>query len=662
MAVPVFEVTAGNGLRYVITSAIGHLYGLRDAAAARSVYPSLDLEWAPVPKNKRAEVAIKVISDLAGSASSFVHACDYDQEGEVIGYSILEYACKGKYARSKRAKFSTLTDDEIRDAFARLADSPNAGMADAGRSRHMLDFLYGVNLSRALSQSFKSTGSGYRNLSVGRVQGPALRFIVDREAELNLHIADPYWAVKAELAKEGEKFYAHYVKARIDTLAEAEAIQKACGQSAARVTGVESRRVALRPPTPFNTGDLQREAYRIFKLSPGYTLAIAERLYLRAMISYPRTSSQKLPPSIGYAKIISGLSRIAGYSRAASILLSKPALVPNEGRMSDPAHPAIYPTGVSAPGKLDGLSFKVYDLIVRRFLSTFAGPAIVQRTDVSIDLAGYGFAAEGATVLYGGWTEFYRPYAPAEEQWKELPPLKAGDELENRGLEVKEKFTEPPRRYNQATLLAQMEDEGIGTKSTRAEIIATLFKRNYVSLSRKGMAATDLGIAVIESMEDYAPSIVSTELTRKMEAELEKIESGAVSSVSAIEGAVDLLLESLKTLVEQEPEVGGSMRAAVSSDGIRSTAIGSCPVCGTGELRIITSWKTKKRFVGCSNYAQAAACRASMPLPQKGGIRPSGKRCAACGWPVIGIVYARRARQWRICVNMSCPSKKRPAV
>ncbi len=142
--ISVFDVTS-NGSHYKVCTALGHLYGLADATRNRSVYPVLDLEWAPVAKNPRAAMAIKVISELSKDASAFVHACDYDQEGEVIGHSILQYACGGKYEKAQRAKFSTLTDDEIRESFDNLAKSKN-GLAEAGRSRHMLDFVYGVNL------------------------------------------------------------------------------------------------------------------------------------------------------------------------------------------------------------------------------------------------------------------------------------------------------------------------------------------------------------------------------------------------------------------------------------------------------------------------------------------------------------------------------------
>jgi DNA topoisomerase-1 len=652
--VSVFDVTF-NGSRYMVTSAIGHLYGVTDNTSSRSVYPVLDLEWAPLQKNARAARAIKVISDLAKNASSFIHACDYDQEGEVIGYTILEYACNGMYEESRRAKFSTLTDDEIRESFGNL-EAPSAGLAEAGRSRHVLDFLYGINLSRALSMSFKATKGGYYNLSIGRVQGPTLAFAVDRELEIRLHVPVPYWTISATLAKDGEKFSAEYFKPRIETLAEASMIHASCSGNDATVKQIQDRKVVLRPPTPFNIGDLQREAYRVLKLSPGYTLAVAEKLYLQALISYPRTSSQKLPRSIGYAKIISGLSRIGSYAGLTSMLMSRANLSPNEGRMSDPAHPAIYPTGVAPRRKLDGLEYKLYDLIVKRFLATFGDSAVTRRTDVSIDIAGYKFVAEGAEVSYDGWMALYRPYVNLERHV--LPKMEAGDRLDNKRVDMHQKFTQPPRRYNQASLLARMEQEKIGTKATRADIIATLFKRNYVASSREGLGVTDLGLAVVESMKEHVPSIISTELTREIEDQLERIELGKGDSAAAIEPAVDRLVDSLWSFVEKETEIGSKIVEAATFDRRQAATIGTCPVCKTGELRVINSRKTKKRFVGCSNYAEGN-CKATAPLPQKGGLRTTGKVCAECGWPVVGIVFARRAKQWRICVNMGCPSKKK---
>ncbi len=650
--ISVFDVTS-DGRHYKVCTALGHLYGVVDATRNRSVYPVLDLEWAPNVKNPRVARAIRVISDIAKDASVFVHACDYDQEGEVIGHSILQYACGGKYEKALRAKFSTLTDDEIRESFANLV-KPNSGLAEAGRSRHMLDFIYGVNLSRALAQSLK-TARRYRNLSIGRVQGPTLAFVVDRELEIRLHVPNPYWTVAAQFEKNGKTFSAQYEKPKVETLVEAKSIVSACIGKDGAVSDDDENKVVLQAPTPFNIGDLQREAYRLFRLGPGYTLGIAEKLYLQALISYPRTSSQKLPPSIVYGKIISGLSKIGSYGKLTSMLLSRDRLVPNEGKMTDPAHPAIYPTGVAPRQKLSGLEFKVYDLILKRFLATFGDPAVSRHTDVKIDVNGYIFKAEGRTPVYEGWMIFYKPYVRLEQ--RELPELHKDDWVKNLGVEMEEKFTQPPYRYNQASLLAKMEQEQIGTKATRADIIATLFKRNYIAPGRRGIEVTDLGFAVIDSMRMFVPAIVSIGLTRSMEEQLEKVEQGSVESISVIELAVDKLVESLAAFMEKEVDIGERIGDAAFADSAQAATIGPCPVCKKGQLRMIRSYKTKKRFVGCSNYS--AGCKATAPLPQKGLIRTARKACPDCGWPIIGVVFARRAKQWKICINMQCPARKK---
>jgi DNA topoisomerase I len=653
--ISIFEVK-NSQKQYKICTALGHLYGLTDVTKNRSVYPVLDLEWAPVAENPRVVRAIKIISELAKDASSFVHACDYDQEGEVIGHNILQYTCGDKYAEALRAKFSTLTDEEIRNSFVNMA-KPNCGLAEAGRSRHMLDFIYGVNLSRALVRSFKAVGR-YHNLSIGRVQGPTLAFAVNREIEVRLHIPDPYWIITAQFDKEGQIFSAQYEKPKVETPVEAKAVINACVGRNGTVNSISDNKQVLRSPVPLNIGDLQREAYSLFKLGPGYTLAIAEKLYLQALISYPRTSSQKLPPSIGYNKIISGLLKIGRYSQLVSMLLSKDRLVPNEGGMTDPAHPAIYPTGVAPQQKLSGLEFKVYDLIVKRFLAAFGDPAVSRRINVTIDVRGYIFKAGGMTLTYEGWMVFYKPYVRFNQ--RTLPELHKDDLLKNLGVELEEKFTQPPYRYNQASMLAKMEQEKIGTKATRADIISTLFKRNYLAASKGGVEVTDLGFAVVDSMKEFAPDIVSTEMTRLMEEQLANVEQGSADSISVIEQAVDKLLESLASVIEKEADIGARINDAVSSDSAQAAVLGKCPLCKKGQLCMVRSRTTKKRFVGCSNYA--GGCKATAPLPQKGSIRTTGKSCLDCSWPLVGVVFARGAKQWRICTNIHCPSKRRGAT
>jgi DNA topoisomerase I len=658
-----FFYAISNNNHFIIFSSIGHLYGLVDVAQNREIYPVFDLEWMPLLSKSgrltRVKQIIKSISEISKGATRFIHACDYDQEGEVIGYNILQYACKFKYNESLRAKFSTLTDQEIRESFHNLL-KPSRGLAEAGRSRHILDFIYGVNLSRALSQSFKVDNNSklYHNLSIGRVQGPTLAFVVDKEIDIRKHIPDPYWSILADFEKNGQIIKAFYEKDKVQTLSEANSIINACNGKDGLVSQIKVQKMLLHPPTPFNLGDLQREAYRLFKLSPSYTLSIAERLYLNAVISYPRTSSQKLPLSIDYKKIIAHLSKVdINYEGLAAELLSKDRLLPNEGIMVDSAHPAIYPTGEKPERQLDRIHFKIYDLIIKRFFATFGDPAINQYTTASIYINGrYLFKSEAKSKIYEGWIHFYKPYFISHEV--EIPKLNEGDILKNIIVISKEKFIQPAFRFNQASLLEKMEKEQIGTKATRSEIISTLFKRNYIVTSQKfvGIEVTDLGFAIIETMKKYVPNIVSTDFTRAMEKDLEKIEICKSKSLLIIEYAVNTLIEWLTRFKEKEFNLGHNITDVADTAFTKQMTAGTCPLCQKGELRIIISPSSKKRFVGCSNYS--AGCKATAPLPQRGSIKTTTKRCNVCNWPIINIVFSPRVRYpWRICINTLCSSK-----
>jgi DNA topoisomerase I len=688
---PVFSATAQNGLHFVVCSAVGHLYELVDVKGNRSNYPVFDVKWTPILRKRnsigpktaaKSEQIIKAISLLSLKATSFVHACDYDQEGEVIGYNILEYACNNKYDNSLRAKFSTLTDEEIRNSFDNLL-KPSKGLAEAGRSRHVIDFIYGVNLSRALTQSFKASNDGkrYCNLTMGRVQGPALAFVVDKETDIRKHIPMPYWTIAAEFEKNGNIINAHYYQQKVTTISKATSIVDACTNKDGKITGINHQRVTLTAPNPFNLGDLQKEAYRVFKFSPSYTLTVAEKLYVNALISYPRTSSQKLPASINYKKIISGLSKIdssvvdnntCAYTKLTVILLSKDYLSPNEGSKTDSAHPAIYPTGEKPKGNLESAERKLFDLVIRRFLATFGEPAIIQLITVTILVKDdHIFKVDGKKMIDEGWMYFYKPYTNRTGLGTQahLPNMNNGDILKNVVITMDEKFTQPPFRYNQASLLEKMEKEKIGTKATRSNIISTLFKRNYITsttISRKennigglgAIVATDIGFEITQLMRKYIPNIVSTNLTRTMEEQLEEIESYKARSGLVIEYAIGKLKEAIVPFKENEIEVGHQISdAAIITKNKQQMVLGACPVCGKGDLKILRSNITKRRFVGCSNYA-FGTCKAAAPLPQKGPIKTTGKTCSVCRWPVINAVYSRETkRHWKFCINVQCPSK-----
>jgi DNA topoisomerase-1 len=640
-----------GGSRYVVCSASGHLYGLSDSISQREVYPVFDLEWYPTDlvdkKSRRIRQRIASIRRLAEKADSFINACDYDAEGETIGDNILRYACGGKEKSARRARFSTLTKDELVSSFDEAKTGTGAGLAEAGRTRHVLDFLWGINLSRALSTSVNSTSPGYRTISMGRVQGPTLGFVVQREIEIRSFIPLPYWSVTGLFEKDGVRFEAPSLRGRFMVKSEAESVRKSCEGKTAVVTDITKSVFRERPPPPFNTGDLQKEAYRLFGFSPSRTLQVAERLYLNALISYPRTSSQKLPRSIGYKTILTRLGRIREYADDCAEL-SIGERSPREGERTDFAHPAIHPTGDS-PRHLPSYEAKVFDLIVRRFLACFGDDAVRERSNLKIDAHGNEFGITRIRTLKQGWMKQYGKHS--RENSEAFANLLKGDVLTTLRVDCEERLESPPPRYNQSTLLERMEQEEIGTKATRAETITTLVDRGYAT--DNPIEATELGISLLEMMQEYCPKIVSTELTRETERELEDIESGKTDGAKVIENAITILSRQIELLKSSEANVGAQIGTAAVQNRYARVVIGRCPTCKAGDLVVIRSRKTRKRFVGCTNYPQG--CRASAPLPQRGYIKPTAKPCPKCGWPVIFVRMGRYP--WKLCVNLACESK-----
>ena len=641
------------GEEYVVCSAQGHVYGVSDPADERTVYPVFDVEWYPSDlideDSAGAARRISAVRRLAAGASRFVNACDFDVEGETIGFNLLRYACGGREIGALRAKFSTLTEGDLLEAFGHLKPQAGDGLARAGRARHAIDFVWGVNLSRALSQAPLGSGHRYRTVSMGRVQGPALGFLVERELEIRKFVPVPYWKVSGVFERNGKRLTAGYAREKVEAKALAESVRGDCVGREAVAKEVRRTMAQVGPPVPFDIGGLQKEAYRAFGYSPSRTLQIAERLYLGALISYPRTGSQRLPSSIGYRRILAGIGKVPAYSaQAAEILKGEPK--PVQGAKSDPAHPAIHPTGDVPRRALDRPEASVFDLVARRFLAAFGPSARREMVDVTLAVGEHEFRLSGRRTVFPGWMRYYGRYAGYADV--EVPAVSEGDVFRVVDMRAEEKSEQHPPRYNQSSLLEKMEKEGIGTKATRADIIATLVSRGYVS--GESMEATDLGLSVFETMSKYAPSVSSTALTRGIEERLEAVEAGAEGEVGLLRETVRSLASQLAELGADEEKVGKELGSAFMRTVSKSSALGRCPVCGTGELRMVRSRATRKRFVGCSNYG--SGCRASAPLPQKGTVRATSKACERCRWPIVYVVG--RGRPWRLCVNPACPGKK----
>ncbi|RJS69238.1 DNA topoisomerase I [Candidatus Bathyarchaeota archaeon] len=642
--------------KIVVVPAIGHLYTVAEERRGRNYYPVFSFRWVPryVAERgaKQIRTWIETISKLANDADVFVDACDYDIEGSLIGYCILKYACGDKEDVSKRMKYSTLTKKELENSYAKMLPRLDFALIEAGRTRHEVDWLYGVNLSRALTIAARDWSGKYATLSTGRVQGPTLKFLVAREKAIRSFVPTPYWEIKAEVKIGESLFEAEYEKQIIETKNEAKLILKACKGKDGQIEKIEVRRFKQMPPVPFDIGALQSEAYGLFGYTPRRTLNIAQRLYLEALISYPRTSSQKLPPAINYEEILKKLSKASEYKKLAMELLAKPELKPKEGKKEDPAHPAIYPTGNLPERTLSEPERRIWDLVVRRFMAVFEEPAVKQSVKVHINVNGHRFYLRGKQTLKEGWLHFYGPYARSEEVT--LPKIDEGQTVTVKRVIVEDKFTKPPPRYNPGSLLRKMEETGIGTKATRADIIQTLYNRRYIRDER--MVVTDLGFQVLEVLERYCPDVVSIKLTRELEERMDKIQANSEKRESILVDAVEILKPVIEELKEKEKLIGEQLSLAIKRARLEERIVGTCPVCGTGKLMILYSRKTGKRFIGCTNYFKGL-CNASFPLPQRGTVRPLGRNCRGCGWPLVQV-RIKGKRPWTLCFNPECPLKE----
>ncbi|UCC91750.1 MAG: DNA topoisomerase I [Candidatus Aenigmatarchaeota archaeon] len=639
-----------SGKDFVVVPAVGHLFVLDQREAnAKWTYPVFDLQWRPTFENKNNLWAKKYynnIAKLAKNADEFVSACDYDIEGSTIAYNILRFVCGVN--DGKRMKFSTLTKNDILDSYKNASPHLDFPQIEAGLTRHTLDFLWGINLSRALTLALEKA-KGYWTLSIGRVQGPALKILEEREREIGRFVPELFWIIELNGMINGEAITAFHEKDKFWEKEEAEGIFSKCRGKEAKVDSLEKRMVGQAQPFPFDLTTLQRESFRNFGYSPKMTLDIAQSLYEQALISYPRTSSQKLPQKLGLKNIIEKLSKQRTYSRLCGKLLERGKFFPKEGAKVDPAHPSIFPTG-HVPKKLNPYQRKVYDLIVRRFLSTFADPAVREHITSVIDVNGEKFKAFGMRTVKPEWIEFYGKYAKFKEEI--LPEMNKGDPVEKPEIRMDEKETTPPNRFSQASILKVMEEKNLGTKATRAQILHTLYERDYIR--DKSIKVTSLGLSVVEALEKHCPEIISEDLTKNFEKEMEIIQEGKKKREEIIEDAKKELEKILNKFKEHEMHIGSELKEGVKEFQEISHYIGVCPKC-KGELRILHSHTTHKRFVGCSNYPK---CKHGFPLPQRGKITVLDEKCEKCGLNIVQVKQFKR-RPWKLCVQCGFVVRKK---
>ncbi|WP_142859725.1 DNA topoisomerase I [Salinigranum halophilum] len=620
----------------------GHVVGVdfpREYADWRDVEP-VELIDASVEKRPTQENIVRAVRRLARKAGSVVIATDYDREGELIGKEAYELVREvNEDVPVNRVRFSSITDREVKEAFAN-PDDLDFDLAAAGEARQIIDLVWGAALTRFLSLSARQLGEDF--ISVGRVQGPTLKLIVDREREIDAFDPEDYWELYADLTTAGadgdsaEKFEAQYFYIDDDgteaervwdqTAAETAHMALASAQSAV-VTDVKRRTRTDTPPAPFNTTQFIRAAGSI-GYSAQRAMSIAEDLYTAGYVTYPRTDNTVYPEDLDPRELLEAFSASA-FADDAQSLLDQEEIEPTAGDEETTDHPPIHPTGeLPSPSQLSDDEWEVYELVVRRFFATVAPPAVWEHLRVVAEVGGESLKANGKRLVEPGYHDVY-PYYNSSENI--VPDVEEGEELAVSNLRLEEKQTQPPRRYGQSRLIETMEKMGIGTKATRHDVIQKLYDRGYIESDPP--RPTRLARAVVEASEEFADLIVSEEMTAQLEHDMAAIAEGDATLDDVTEESREYLRHVFEGLMENREALGDHLQKSMKAD----KTLGPCPECGDDLL--VRKSRHGSYFVGCNGYPD---CTYTLPLPSTGRPLILEDECEEHGLHEVKMLAGRK--------------------
>jgi DNA topoisomerase-3 len=613
----------------IITFAVGHLLELVDPEAyderlkrwRMADLPIVPDEFRTQPRDAKAKKQLKLIRTLLqrDDVDRIVNACDAGREGELIFAHI--YDASGVDKPVDRLWISSLTKQAIQEGFEKLRPGEEMrSLEAAARSRAEADWLVGMNATRAATIRGRAWVGGV--VSLGRVQTPTLAMIVRREREIQAFVPEPYWLVHATFDPRYEGLWFEAEETRLKDGKRADAIVEKVSGKDGVVESVERKQQSERAPLLYDLTSLQRDANRRFGFSARRTLQAAQSLYEdKKAITYPRTSSRYLSGDMvpQLKPTAATLEPIPHYAEAARFVVALDELplsrVVNDARVDD--HHAIIPTDIEH--ELDRFSpdeRRVFDLVARRFLAVFHPPARYERTTIVTLVEEERFRTRGKVTLEPGWRGVYGLEADAERQQQqpeedaetsaELPRVEQGQRVRCVEAESEAKETKPPPRYTEATLLSAMEgagklvddeelreamkERGLGTPATRAEMIETLIRREYIERVGKDLQATPKGLQVITMLEEHP--LTSAELTGGWEKRLADIEHGAGDREAFMREIAGFTRETVEQI------------AALDKEKLRPERVelGLCPRCGAETGEIIrenskgygcTSWKSK---------------------------------------------------------------------
>lgn len=642
-----------DGVEYAVMGLRGHIVEL-DYPAEYNNWMKVDpkhLIHAEPYKRVLYEKAVNALINEARDSDWIVIATDFDREGELIGMEALELLKSGEKVTDiaalgdmlpnvhiKRARFSSLGRNDVLKAFENLND-PDIRLARSAECRQLIDLVWGATLTRMISLSANQVGKNF--LSVGRVQSPTLALISKRESEIENFVPKKFFEIKGKAKKDKTFDMGHRSNPFWDEK-EAQAVyDRVRDAKDATVTDVKVEEKSEYPPPPFSTTQFLVEATRL-GYSGAEAMDVAERLYSSGIISYPRTDNTVYPRSL-YLKGILEKLESTEFGKEASELLSQEKIVPSRGRMETTDHPPIYPVEGASRKKLGKREWPIYELVVRRFMATVAPRSSYRQTDAELLVNGEQFDAKGRELLVEGWRRYY-PYFKFNEM--PIPELRKGEIVTVEKIAIDEDKTRPPSRYSQGSLIKEMENRGLGTKSTRHDIIQKLVDRKYIE--GQSIRPTLIGKSVSMALEKNAPEICDSKMTAHLEADMDKIAEGEVELKDVVGESREMLSSVAEEIDTNRAQIGTMIREAI----LQQKRIGKCAACG-GDLRIIDGQQNK--FVGCSNYPE---CRVTYSLPSGYLVQPTDKSCETCGLPMVKLI-TRGHRPSESCVDPECESNRK---
>lgn len=625
------------GNDYNVAATVGHIKDLPGKEMGIDVENGFKPKYSYIPGKQK---VVKSLKQAAGDAKDVFLAPDPDREGEAIAWHTAE-VLKKKGRSFYRVLFHELTKNSIRKAMAEPEDLDRSKY-EAQQARRILDRLVGYQVSPLLWRKVKG------GLSAGRVQSVAVRIICERERAIQAFVPEEYWSITAHLASNAPPpFTAKLVKkegqkVKIPDKKTAHKILKELDDETYVVEKIQQKTIKKNPLPPFTTSKLQQEAIRKLRFSARRTMIIAQQLYEGidlgpgepvGLITYMRTDSTRIAAEAALEAQQLILDRF-GKDYAPD----KPRFFKNKKKVQD-AHEAIRPTSVlntpeNVKPHLSGEQHALYQLIWQRFVASQMAQALINQLSLSIQAGTYVFTASGSTVKFPGFMALYMSVddqvaSDSEQKKPKLPLLSQGDILKLDKLDPKQHFTMPPPRFSEASLVKELEENGIGRPSTYASILSTIRGKGYVDLVKSYFRPSELGFIVNDLLVQNFPEVFDVEFTARMEENLDQVESEKINLQQVLSGFYKPFKKDLDSAAE----------GMLSVKGVGMPTELKCPDCRK-PLRIKVG--KNGHFLACSAYPECTYS-SDYTRDEKGIVQPvqppeeevTDKNCEKCGMPMV---------------------------